>query len=151
MPDTFVVSGLRRKRAHLAGEIELAQRLIDKQRGTLATLDAVIRLFEPQSNPELIASIRPAGQRCLFFRRGEQTRLCVSALREAGKPVTTRQVADYAMAAKGLDPEPRVRERIIEHVRGTLTRLADKGVTRKIVERPDVWWELVGSGESSLD
>jgi hypothetical protein len=65
-------------------------------------------------------------------------------LREAGKPVAARYVAEFAMAAKGLDPDPRVRVQIIESVRGALERLAAKGITRKLVEWPETWWELAG-------
>ena len=142
MADTFVISGLRRKRAHLAGEIEAAQRALAKQRETLATLDAVILLFEPTGNPDLIPAIRPVSRRCLYFRRGEQPRLCLSALREAGKPVSTRYVAEYVMQAKGLDVEPRVQAKITENLRVVLARLAAKGITRKVVVWPDAWWEL---------
>jgi hypothetical protein len=127
----------------LAGEILAAQTALGKKRDTLATLDAVIRMFEPASNPELIAPIRPARGRCMFFRHGEQMRLAVSALREAGKPVSCRYVAEYAMASKGLTPEGVVRERIIEGVRAALERLSKRGLARKIVEWPDTWWELV--------
>jgi hypothetical protein len=143
MGDSFAIHALRRKRARLAGEIDAAQRAIARQREALATLDAVIRMFEPTSNPDMIASIRPVGRRCLYFRYGEQSRLAVCALREAGKPVAARYVAEFAMAAKGLDPDPRVREQIIESVRGALERLAAKGTTQKLVEWPETWWELV--------
>jgi len=68
--------------------------------------------------------------------------LCASALREAGKPVATRYVADYAMGAKELDVEAAVAKKVTEHVRAALMRLAAKGVVRKIVTWPDVWWEL---------
>jgi hypothetical protein len=128
----------------LAGEIDAAERNINRQREALATLDAVIRMFEPASNPELIASIRPASRRCLYFRHGEQMRLAVCALREAGKPVSCRYVADYAMAAKGMEPEPRVRAAIVEGIRAALERLAAKGIVRKLVEWPETWWELAG-------
>ncbi len=101
MPDTFAILALHRKRAHLAGEIDAAQRAIMKQRDTLATLDAVIRLFEPASNPELIPAIRPVSRRSLYFRHGEQPRLCVSAMRDSGKPVTTRHVAEYVHGDEG--------------------------------------------------
>jgi hypothetical protein len=144
MGDSFAIHALRRKRARLAGEIDAAQRAIARQREALATLDAVIRMFEPDSNPDLIAPIRPVGRRCLYFRHGEQSKLAVCALREAGKPVAARYVAEFAMAAKGLNPEPRVRAMITESVRGALERLAAKGLVRKLVEWPETWWELAG-------
>jgi hypothetical protein len=143
MADTFAIYSLRRKRAHLAGEIEQAMRLVAKKRETLATLDAVIRLFEPESNPDLIAAIRPvSARRCAFFRHGEMPRLCLVALREAGKPVPCRYVAEYAMQAKGLNVSGKVREEITENIRQALARLAAKGFVRKIVEWPETWWEL---------
>jgi hypothetical protein len=52
------------------------------------------------------------------------------------------------MAAKGLDVEPRIKAQIAEHIRQALTRLAAKDVVRKVVQWPDVWWELVGVGET---
>lgn len=78
--------GLRRKRARLAGEIESIERHIIAKREALAHVEAVLLIFEPASNPELIASIRPA-PRGLFFRHGEQSRLCLEALREARGPL----------------------------------------------------------------
>jgi hypothetical protein len=144
MADTIAILALRRKRAHLAGEIQAAQNALARKRDTLATLDAVIRLFEPTSNPDLIPAIRPVGRRCLYFRNGEQTRLALLALREAGKPIAFRAVAEYALTAKGLDPEPRVKAKIIEQIRHTLARLERKGMVRKLVDWPETWWELVG-------
>ncbi len=141
MGDTFAISALHRKRAHLAGQIETAERVIAGQRETLATLDAVIRMFAP-SNPELIPAIRPYSRRCLFFHHGEQGRLCLSALRETGVPMSCRQVAEYAMAAKGLDVDPVSRKQITKALRASLAGLAARGKVRKIVSAPETWWEL---------
>jgi hypothetical protein len=143
MGNTFAIIALRRKRAHLAGEIDKAQKALHRQRETLATLDAVIRLFEPTSNPELIAPIRPCSARCLYFRRGEIARLCLAALRDAGKPATTRTITEYALAAKGLDVDPRVKAKITENVRQAMARLAAKGIVLKLIQWPEVWWELI--------
>jgi len=63
--DTYAIIALRRKRAHLAGEIEAAQRALMKQRHALSMLDAVLNIFEPATNPELIPPIRPV-KRGLF-------------------------------------------------------------------------------------
>lgn len=145
MADTYAIYALRRKRAHLAGEIEAAQRAIQKQRATLATLDAVIRMFEPASNPELIPSIRPVSARDPLFRKGETTRLVLSALREAGKPVRVAQINAYVLAAKGLEgADDRIKTRVAEKVRTVLKRHARAGTVRKIVDWPDTWWELAG-------
>ncbi len=142
MGHTFVISGLRDKRARMAGELAVVERDLAKRREALATIDAVIRMFEPDCNPDMIPPIRPAG-RSLFFRRGELSRLCLSALRDAGKPVRCRTVAEWTIGAKGLDvPDARVRAKITEKVRMALARLERKGIVRKIVDWPDAWWEL---------
>jgi hypothetical protein len=142
MGHTFVISGLRDKRARMAGELAVVERDLAKRREALATIDAVIRMFEPDSNPDMIPPIRPAG-RSLFFRRGELSRLCLSALRDAGKPVRCRTVAEWVIAAKGLEvPDTRVRDRIIEKVRLALRAQSRKGIVRKVVDWPDAWWDL---------
>jgi len=67
---------LRSKRARLAGELEQIERRAAKQREALAALDAVILMFEPTGNPELIPAIRPH-TKCLYFQHGEHARRCV--------------------------------------------------------------------------
>jgi glycerol kinase len=138
-PDTFAIIALRRKRAHLAGEIAQAAKALAKQRETLATLDAVINLFEAASNAELIPRIRAVSRRCVFFRHEELARPCLSALREASKPVPCQYVAGYAIQAKGLDVDRKTRELIAERIRLTLSRLSAKGLARKIMEWPETW------------
>ena len=143
MGTTYAILQLRQKRARLSGEIEKAERLLSAQRQDLANLDAVIRLFEPETNPELIPSIRPVSRRSLFFHHGEQQRLCLDALRRANAPMRCRAIAEQAMLAKGLpiDKEALVQSVSLQ-VRVALFRLEAKGVARRIVTAPETWWEL---------
>ena len=99
-------------------------------RETLATLDATSRLFEPTVSPELMPAIRPAPHG-LFFRYGEQMRLCVDALRQAQRPLSARLVAEYAIVAKGLpaDNAP-ILASITVQVRVALGRLEVKGTVQ---------------------
>ena len=141
---TYALSALRDKRARLAGEIEAAELRLMKQRTGLVALDATLRLFHPDADPNHITSIRPMF-RCSLFRHGEQRRLCREALRDAGGPLPTRLVTEYLMRAKGVDPADRpLRRAMLEHTRLALMRLAERGQVRKIIEEPEVWWELVG-------
>ena len=80
--------------------------------------------------------------RCLYFRHGEQKRLILTALREAGKPVSCRYVVEYALVAKGLDLPPRAKANVTERVRATLANLTEQSLVRKLVSWPDTWWEL---------
>jgi hypothetical protein len=75
-----------------------------------------IHLFEPDGRPDLIPAIRPVSVRCLWFRRGEQPRLCLTVLREAGKPIQVETVVANVLAAKGLHVDPRVRKKSAENM-----------------------------------
>ncbi len=142
MGDAYAILALRRKRAYLAGEIAQAELQLADKRKILGTLDATIQLFEPTANPELIPAIRPT-KRGLFFRHGEQMRLCVAALREAGGPVSARQVAEQVMVAKGLPTgNAPILASITVQVRVALGRLEAKGMAVKIIREPDAWWGL---------
>jgi hypothetical protein len=125
----------------LAGEIAQGERQLAERRKVLATLDATIQLFAPATNPELIRAIRPT-RRGLFFRQGEQMRLCLAALREAGQPLSARQVAEYAMRAKGLPTDNAPTFSIAVQLRAALARLAAKGMVVKIICQPNARWAL---------
>jgi hypothetical protein len=141
MGDSFVISGLRAKRARLAGEIIQAQEIVATRTKELLALDAVIRLFTPDTNPEMIPPIRPS-TRGLFFQYRELGRLCLSMMRRAGKPVTLEWIADAVIAAKGLPEDRHLRKHVTDTVRQSLMRQVQKGRVRRILEEPDQWWEL---------
>ncbi len=143
MGNSFVISGLRAKRARLAGEIIQAQEIVASRTKELLALDAVIRLFTPDCDPDMIAPIRPTSHG-LFFRYRELTRLCLTLLRRAGKPMTLYQIVGQVIAARGLPDDPTFRRHVSNTSRSALLRLARKGVVRRVLDEPDQWWELVG-------
>lgn len=139
----YTIIQLRDKRARMAGEIAKAERVLAAHKHDLANLDAVIRLFEPETNPELIPAIRPVSRRSLFFRHGEQMRPACGVLREAAKPMRCRSVAEGVMLRKGLPVENEaVVQSVSLQVRVALFRLEERGITRRIVKAPETWWEL---------
>ena len=141
---TYAISALRDRRARIAGEIEAAERKIVKDRQTLAHLDATLRLFHPEADPEHITSIRP-WWRGVYFRTGERPRYCLEALRDAGGPLKQSDIAEYVMRAKGMDLSDRpLRAIIVNNMGVSLFRLGSRGKVRKILDAPDVWWELTG-------
>ncbi len=135
---------LRRKRARLAGEIEKAERAIEPLRERLATIDAAIRIFEPDCNPEMIPSVRPL-LRGLFFGYRELSRLTLDALREAGKPIALAGIVEWVIATKGLDAvDARLRRHIGDCARANLLRMERRSIVRRILDEPETWWELTG-------
>jgi hypothetical protein len=143
MGDTYAISGLQRKRARMAGEIIQAQEVVARRTKELLALDAVIRMFSPDCDPEMIAPIRPTSHG-LFFQYKELGRLCLDALRTDGKPMTLDQIAAYVILAKGLPEDKHLRRHVMDTARQSLMRQAQKGLVRRILEAPDTWWELVG-------
>ena len=82
MGEPHVISGLKNKRTRIAGEIAAAQRAINQRRTELAQLDAVIRMFTPDRNPDMIPPIRPGSHR-LFFSCCELPRMLLRIMRSA--------------------------------------------------------------------
>src|SRR5947207_14758153 len=78
------VNALRNKRAAILGDLVLHQAVIDQLRANLAHVDAVLRLFDPETNPEDIEGKRRFPRRTEVFARGECTRMIYDGLRAAG-------------------------------------------------------------------
>jgi hypothetical protein len=57
MADPHVISALREKRAKVAGCIARLERQLDQHRADLSHIDGVLRLFEPDRDPEAIKPI----------------------------------------------------------------------------------------------
>jgi len=100
--DTFVITGLVRKRAELAGAIENAQADLHRMIQELEHLDATIRLFDGNYQVEAIKpkTFRPPEN---WSKRGEMTRICLDILRQAAEPLTTRDIAFQLMQERALD------------------------------------------------
>lgn len=98
----LVLSGLVKRRALLAGELEASQAKARQLHADLAAVDAVIRQLDPAYPVDAIATKRPRGP------TGEVTgadmgRTVLDALRRAGGPLTIAQVAERIVALRGLD------------------------------------------------
>lgn len=138
----IAMNALRRKHAMLLGQIEAAERAIEPLRAKLALVDATMLLFQPDAEPLLIPGVRPI-MRCHWFKRGEQQRMCLAALRDAGSPQTTTQLARTVMAAKGLPEDGLFSLRAMcRQVRIVMCRVEGRGWVRRVVVAPDTWWEL---------
>jgi hypothetical protein len=70
----------------------------------LANLDATIKLFSPGSNPDAIPPKR-AYRRTRYFAHNELSRLTQDALRTASGPLTSAEIADAIVQAKGMSPD----------------------------------------------
>jgi hypothetical protein len=99
--EPHVIGALRNKRSELAGMVNQLEQKLVRHRADLTHLDATMRLFDPDIQPE---GIRPRRQRArsAWFRPGECLRLIYDQLREAPQPLTTRELAERIMRVKAI-------------------------------------------------
>lgn len=143
MGDTFAISALIRKRARIAGEIEAAQHVVTQRKEQLAQIDAVIGMFKPDCNPDMIPPIRPA-KPGLYSSYGQLPRLCLGVLRASDGPVRFDVIVDRIVEARGFNLEGHLKRHITDVIRAALIRLEGRGTVQRIIREPEVWWELVG-------
>lgn len=128
--NAFVVSGLVKRRAQLAGDIEKAHEALRRMVLDLENLDATILQFEPDFRLEAIKpkAFRPPKD---WSNRGEMTRICLSILRMAAEPLTARDVALQLLTERALNREDQRLLRLMTKRVGVALRLQkEKGVVR---------------------
>jgi hypothetical protein len=87
--------------------VRLARELEDKlaqARSDVLHLDAVIRMFDPASEPEAILPKEP-GRRLNWFVEGKLPRKVLDVLRTATEPLSAREIATEVMQRRGFNPE----------------------------------------------
>ncbi|CAO3439926.1 hypothetical protein [Azospirillum doebereinerae] len=143
MGEPHVVSALREKRAEISGAILELEKRMAQHRADLVHLDATLRLFAPELEPEGIAPRKPPAARSHYFATGELARRCLDTLRMTEGRVVAEEIAVAAMRDKGLDPEDRkTRSDFIQRVLNTLTALKGKGTVEKIGNGLGARWRL---------
>src|SRR4051794_7716800 len=102
----LTLSGLLRKRAEMAGQVEAMQAKLGALIADLTHVDATIRVFRPDIDladlPERLAPAPFTGF------RGEIQRFLLDELRKANEPLSTFDLAERVMRKRGLDPADRV-------------------------------------------
>jgi hypothetical protein len=143
MTDSHVVSALRLKRAEISGHIHDLEKRIARQRANLANLDATIKLFSPDTNPDSIPPKR-AYRRTRYFAHNELSRLTQDALRTASGPLTSAEIAVAIMQAKGMPPDDAAfKEIVAARALTVLRRLAKRGTVVKHGTSRGAQWMLM--------
>jgi hypothetical protein len=131
-----VVTTLTDQRARLAGEVRKLEERLGQARANLIHIDAVIRIFDPAYNPELITP-KETRERSGWFENGEMPRLVLDTLRAATEPLTVRQISLAIAERRGFDPadkalltviDKRVDRSMRRHKRGLLEKIGTAGV-----------------------
>ena len=139
----LTLSGLLRKRAEMAGQVEAMQARLGQLIADLSHIDSAIRVFRPDIDladlPEKLAPAPFTGF------RGEIQRFLLDELRKANHPLSTFDLADRIMAKRGLNADDRVIVKLIQRRTGyALAKLRNKGrVTSERLHRSaPLEWEL---------
>ncbi len=119
------LSGLIRKRQEIAAELDAAQSRVRQLVLDIDAVDATIRLFQPDIDLDVV-KVRPTPRRH-EAHRGDTSRLILSLLREAGEPLSHREITQRVMTARGLNLADRalcqtMRDRVGASLRGMRER-----------------------------
>lgn len=119
---------LRRARARVHHQINLLEPLLDGYRAKLADLEAQIHALAPELNlPPRRYKPNP------YFVRGELPRLVLAILRDAGQPLSTREIAVRALATKGVTlPDRRALKLTRLRVCQACIRFQERGITGRV-------------------
>jgi hypothetical protein len=138
------LSGLLRKRAELAGEVEEARRKWEASGSALDAIDAAIRVFSPNIAPEDLPEKRQAP--AYTGGTSEIQRFMMDMLRRTGKPIRTLEAAAAVMAERHLDPRDRVTATLIrKRCADSFGKLRAKGIVtgEKYGSGSELEWRLL--------
>jgi len=139
---TFVLSGLRAKRAEIDGELRAAEKHAAQLRADLDTIDRAILVFDPTAHPHLIRPRKPRAHKT-GLRRGDLSRAAMNVIRSATVPLTAKEIAVRVAEDRKLAFDTAsAREALVNRVRNALVRHPDSVIREKDGER--VVWRLAG-------
>jgi len=104
MAESHVMSALVTKRGELSGQIDYHQSEIKKIKSDMASMDAAIKVFNPDYDLSKIKKRKTNGKNS-FFEPREGNTLLMDIFREARAPLSTGGVLDEVISRKGFDRE----------------------------------------------
>ena len=150
MGEPHVVSALVRKRSELAGEIAAAEKRLVQLRADLSHVDAVLRLFDADAEPEAIRPKLPR-RRTRWFADGELPRRVLDVLRAVvDGPLTAEEIASRIAVRKCLEAsDTRTLALVQKGVRNYLRRQQNGLIERVQGGDGRVRWRVQAAGEES--
>lgn len=130
-----LLSGLHARRKELLEEISQAEVLLRQHYATLRSLDHLIRVEDPAADLPPVRNRKvPERQKMeTTLARGEVSRLCLDALRQApGEVRSSRQVMDYIVREKQLAFAAKDEE---NDFASSVTMALNRHAKRNIIER----------------
>jgi hypothetical protein len=139
------IRALREKRGELDGRLIYYQQEIKRIRDELSHLDAVLRMFAPDSPPENILPKHPRPPRSSLLQYGEIRRRCLEAMRENGV-IAADSVVLQLMRDKSLDEgDQRLHSDLLKKTLRSLDALLREHRVEKIGKGRGVQWKIKNS------
>jgi hypothetical protein len=139
----YVLNGLAKRRAELAGQIERLHETVLHLVADLENLDATIRQFAPDFQVEAIKpkAFRPPKD---WSNRGQMSRVVLSLLRQAAEPMTSRDLALELLVTRALDKGDQKLLRLMTKRVGVALRTQRDNGTVRSAQGPGqmVLWEV---------
>ena len=122
----YMVTGLVKKRAEVAGEIASIHDRLNSLVKDLEHIDATLRIVAPDTEVE---SIRPAMFRppADWSKRGQMSRIMLSILRQAKEPLTSREIAAQLILERGMAMDTKLLRLMTKRCATSLRLQRDKG------------------------
>ncbi|MCU1250010.1 MAG: hypothetical protein JWQ49_3039 [Edaphobacter sp.] len=124
--------------AELAGKIETNRKSGDKPRSQMVQVEAVMKMLDPEFSARSIsAKRRNTGNP--WFRRGTMYRSAVDVLRQAGTPMTAREITLALLDGKTPTPSRKQEKDAQAVILAALQDHAGSGVEQVGEVRPAQW------------
>jgi hypothetical protein len=115
---------------------------LDQRRADLTHIDGVLRLFEPDRDPEAIKPKRTYARRTRYFARNELSRLCRESLRDSER-LSTEDIVAGIVERKGFDAADAVlRGALRAQLLTALRAMRKRGAVEQIGLGRGVRWKL---------
>lgn len=124
----YMITGLVKRRAEIAGELTAAHERVAKLAQDLAAIDAALAVVAPDMEVEAIRPkmFRPPDD---WANRGQMSRLVLTILRQSHDALTTREIAAQMILERGLDAGDRkLLPLMIRRVGSALRHQRDRGL-----------------------
>jgi len=130
----YMVEGLVKRRAKLAGEMKAAQASLAQMARDLETLDNAIKLVAPDLDIPAIAPkmVKPPED---WSKRGEMSRQVFAVLRASERPLTSREIAAAMIIQRGLASTPKLLNLMTRRVATCLRDRRDQGLVENVETR----------------
>ncbi|MGC1469603.1 MAG: HTH domain-containing protein [Sphingorhabdus sp.] len=141
MDKSHVISALFRKYCHLMGQAKRHPDRADEYQADMMHVEATIRLFRADADLDSLKPIKPRKD-TRWSKRGYGVRTTIEILKQADRPLSTREIAEEVMRREGLSPDDKEsRADVCSSLHMSILRRVGKDIVR--VEGKPMRWAVL--------